>query len=1206
MNQIKNLELVGFKSFFERTHLPFQEGITAIIGPNGCGKSNIADAISWVVGAQSAKALRTGKMEEVIFSGTEKRKPTNYAEVILTLSLDTYVEAPGFPDFDHNNFTVGRRLYRSGDSEYYLDGRRCLLRDLQTLLEGTGLGPNSYAILEQGRVGQILSSKPAERRSLIEEAARITLFKSRRISAETQLERARQNLLRVQDTEQELVRQLNSLRRQAARARAYSRLRDELRAVQKLKICLEDRTLREKLAECDSRFRDAGEREKTLLADLAAAEAARDETRNACEARRKTVDQLREQLSVLTMEAQDARNKRENQDIQRQNHERRAVELDRERGTIEERGQTISREIERLMENSRIMDERIAREKLAEETEQARSEKQQENIRLTENRIDELRSFLARGAGDLADLKNQQARCQESMRRITEQTYRLGRELEIKAGENRARSMELDAARLELGRQNLRKETIAGKYAELEAEYTRRAARIEELSAELSAAEAEHSHIRHRFDSLEELERRRSNYSEGVQKFLSTRLPGEDECRAKTLADYVDADPAYESALEDYLNSPLQYIVVDSRDEAVNSVERLRRIGAGKCTFMTLQNGHCSHAPAGGRPKLALGGGDGVIGYLDDLLRMNADVRQAFERALPEYASTIMVNDLDTAFRVAEVSGGGGSYLTLSGESYSPRGTLSAVGVKKSMAGFLSLKREKRELEKKLVLLTGKIETARAELVGLKQQQAAASETLKTLTAEIRRLETDIALAGQKISHLERELAGIEQAESAAAAELEKLAEEKTGYEIKLEEAAGRIAEIETRRGVGDEELREMNARLQTLRTENAAVVKELRALSAACAVSKERKSGVEAELSRLRQEAENVRRRDGEIRAESAAAAERIRELETARGEIEERIIEYDRTLSEAAEDLEEKQESLAELHSSLGALEESLKQFHAGREEARDTRGKIEIEKTRLESDLEHLERNCADEFHIPVAELIPDISDENWGRKYEDVALDYDTLREKAENFGPVNQRALEDYQEQEQRYQFINGQRLDIEKSITDTMAIIADINQRSTEQFKEAYTAIRRNFQDVFQTLFGGGHCDINLLDENDVLESGIDITAQPPGKKLQNVLLLSGGERALTALALLIAIFRYRPSPVCILDEVDAPLDEANVGRFARMLTEMSDSTQFILITHNKSTMEVADTFFGVAMEEPGVTKVVSVDFRRCREQLAS
>ena len=1205
MNQIKKLELLGFKSFCERTHLPFQGGVTAIIGPNGCGKSNISDAISWVVGAQSAKALRTGKMEEVIFNGTEKRKPTNYAEVILTLSLDMEVEASGFPDFDRGNFTVGRRLYRSGESEYYLDGHRCRLRDLQTLLEGTGLGPNSYAILEQGRVGQILSSKPAERRSLIEEAARITLFKSRRVSAETQLERARQNLLRVQDIEQELARQLNSLRRQAARARAYSRLRDDLRAVQKLKICMQNRALREKLAECASRLHAAGEREQALLTKLADAETARAKSRNACADQEETVNQLRERLSTLKMETQSARSTRENQDIQRQNHERRVVELERERVTNIERGCTIVREAERLMESSRVLDEQIAREKLSVEAVEAGSEKQQEAIRRTEIRIDELRSFLARGAGELTNLKNQQARCQEGLRRIAELTDRLGRERAIEAVENRARTAELDVAQREWERQNLRKETAAGEYAELEAEYARSASRIERLSSDLSIAEAERSHMSHRFDSLEEIERRRSNYSEGVQKFLSTRLPGEDECRAKTLADYVDADPAYESALEDYLNSPLQYILVDNRADAVNSVERLKRIGAGKCTFMTLQNGHSAHAPSGERPRLAPGG-DGIIGYLDDLLRMNAGIREAFERALPEYASTIMVSDLDTAFRVAEISGGGGSYLTLSGESYSPRGTLSAVGEKKSMAGFLALKREKRELEKKLILLKGKVEAGRVELVELKQRQAVTEEALKMLTSEIRRLETEIALAGQKINHLERELAKIEQAYEAAATELDQLAVERTGYEIQLEEAARSIAEIETRSGAGDEELRELNTRLQALRVENAAAVKELGALSAAYAVSMERKSGIEAEVARLRRESENVRRRDDEIHAESAAAAKGINELEIARGKIEERIIEYDRMLLESSEELEENQQSFAELRTSLGTLEESMKQYQSGREEALEARGKIEIERTRLENDLEHLERNCEDEFKVTVSELIPDISDADWGRNYEDVARDYDSLREKAENFGPINQRALEDYQEMEQEYQLKNGQRLDSEKAIADMTAIIADINQRCMEQFKEAYTAIRKNFQEVFQTMFGGGHCDITLLDESDVLESGLDITAQPPGKKLQNVLLLSGGERALTALALLIAIFRYRPSPVCILDEVDAPLDDANVGRFANMLKEMSGDTQFIIITHNKNTMETADTFFGVAMEEPGVTKVVSVDFHRSRELLAS
>ena len=387
------------------------------------------------------------------------------------------------------------------------------------------------------------------------------------------------------------------------------------------------------------------------------------------------------------------------------------------------------------------------------------------------------------------------------------------------------------------------------------------------------------------------------------------------------------------------------------------------------------------------------------------------------------------------------------------------------------------------------------------------------------------------------------------------------------------------------------------------MRAEHADAVKELGDLSAACAVSKERKSGIESTIANLRQEAEDMCRRDNKNREESAAVSERIGELEIAGRGIEDRIAEYGRALAGAEAEFEEKQKLLAEMRSALASSEENLKRFSAGREDVMKTLGDITIEKTRLESDLDHLERNCMNDFDgRRVAELVPDIPEEDWARNYEDAARDYENLREKLQKFGGVNQNALEEYQEKEQEYQFKNSQRIDIEQSIANIQASIAEINQRCIEQFSEAYAAIRQNIQEVFQALFGGGHCDIRLLDENDVSESGIDITAQPPGKKLQSVSLLSGGEKALTALALLIAIFRYRPSPVCILDEVDAPLDEANVGRFARMLTEMSGNTQFIIITHNKSTMEAVDSFFGVAMEEPGVSKVVSVDFRRYKQ----
>jgi chromosome segregation protein len=1195
MNQIKKLELVGFKSFCDRTHIPFNEGVTAIVGPNGCGKSNISDAISWVVGEQSAKSLRTDKMEGVIFNGTQARKPTGFAEVALTLSLSGPLNISGVPDLNPEDFTVSRRLYRSGESEYYLDGRRCRLKDIQALFEGTGLGPNSYAILEQGRIGQILSSKPAERRSLIEEAARITLFKSRRYSAEMKLELAQQNLVRAQDIIREVVRQLNSLRRQAAKARRYSRLREELRSIQRLKVGMEEKQLNSKLTECKTRFVDARERENIILSQLESVEVSRESAWNDCHSQEESVNRVRERLSSLKVEAGNAQNMLENQEIQINNLIARSGELGREKRAIEERGQLIQHETERLRVAAGLLNEDLAKEEESLQSEQVKSEVVQEAIRETEGQIDEMRAFLLSGAGRLSDLKNLQARCQDNLSRISTRTSRLDNELQEKSQERICRATELEKAREKHQQKAARQKEVAAASENLESRAGELTARIEQTSADLSARVNEHGLMQHRYSSLEEIERRRSNYSEGVQKYLSTRIPGEDACQDKTLADYIEADPAYEAALEDYLNDPLQYILVDSRDDAVQSVERLKRIGAGKCTFMTIRNGHSSHAPVPPRPQLA---GDGVVGYLDDLLHMSADVKQAFERALPDYASTIMVSDLNTAFRIAE-SSSGSSFLTLSGESYSPRGTLSAVGERKSMAGFLALKREKRDLGKKLNTLDKKIESTKEEISQLKSEQTLVGESFKALSAEARKLDVETALSGQEIARLGSDLEKLSQIENITRSEIAQLAMEKCDLDSKMKEAATGILELEKRSGTSSEELQELNARLQSLRSESATLLKELGILLSSHAVKKERRSAMESDLRRLATESGEILTRLETNRSEADLALKRVKELELAQQEIRERIEDCSRVIQETSLELEKEQHSLSEQRASLAGFDEKLRQLHSAREEAMTARNKIEIEKTRLESDLEHLEKSCQEEFHLPILELIADVQESDWSRDYQDILQSHERLREIIENFGAINMRALEEYKELDQRYQFLNGQRLDIEKSISDTQKAISEINRRSVEQFEEAFKAIRQNFQEVFQILFGGGQCDLRLMDNEDVLESGIDIIAQPPGKRLQNVLLLSGGEKALTALALLIAIFRYRPSPLCVLDEVDAPLDDANVGRFTKLLTELSKETQFIIITHNKNTMEIAQTLYGVTMEEPGISKILGVDFRQ-------
>jgi chromosome segregation protein len=1200
MHHIKKLEIVGFKSFCDKIQVVFNEGITGIVGPNGCGKSNIADAISWVVGAQSAKSLRTDKMEGVIFNGTQARKATSMAEVVLTLSLTEKFPVPASLNIDPENVTVGRRLYRSGESEYYLDGRRCRLKDIQLLLEGTGLGPNSYALIEQGRTAQILSSKPADRRALIEEAARITLFKSRRYSAEIKLEAAQQNLLRVGDIIREVVRQLNSLRRQAAKARRYNRLREELRNVQKLKFGMEQREIVRKLTECTERFVEAQAREQSMVAELSRLEISRTSSQEDYQKHELGIEDIRDRLSTIRLESSNVQNARQNFEFQSQELTERLKDLEREYAAIGERGQIIEREQERLKLSTAGLSEEIAREQQKLDAEHSRNEMVHTAIREAEARIEELRSSLLSGAGRLADLKNLQARCEESLQRLSVSAGRLENECASKATERNVLLAQLEGARMQ-------REGIASRQHELselahkfERESAELGVRLEAVAVEMTAEQEEFSLRQNRLASLEEVERRRSNYSEGVQKYLAARVPGEEAVSAQTLADQIETDTLYETAVEDYLNDPLQYILVDGIDAAVRSVERLRRVGAGKCTFMTLRNGHVHEQPVR-KPAIS---GDGVLGYLDDMLRMKEDVRQAFERVLPEFASTVMVSDLQSAFRVAE-SHPDNNFLTLAGEAYSPRGTLSAVGERKSMAGFLALKREKRELEVKLESLRLKIQATRDEMSRVKAEQTCCSENLKSLTNESRKVEVELVVAQHQLERLEEETAKLDQAEKVARLELSQLMSEKEELETKLRDASAGIADIEERSRTGNEELRELSARLESLRSESAAMSKNLAVLISAHAVKQERRSGMETELRRLTGEMEEVGKRSMANRSEKSASEARLADLHAERQNAEVQIERLASLIEETERSLQDRQKELALQREALARLEEAVRRLHGEREAAMEARGKVEIEKTRLESDLEHLEKSCQEEFHQSLPEVVAQIDEDGWQREYREVAQYCEELRNRIENFGAINMRALEEYQELDERYQFLSKQRSDIEQSIADTQKAIAEINRRSIEQFKDAFKNIRENFMEVFQILFRGGQCDLRLLDDGDVLESGIDIIAQPPGKRLQNVLLLSGGEKTLTALALLIAIFRYRPSPFCVLDEVDAPLDDANISRFTQLLMELSKETQYILITHNKRTMEIAQTLYGVTMEEPGVSKIVGVDFRNCREAIA-
>jgi chromosome segregation protein len=526
---------------------------------------------------------------------------------------------------------------------------------------------------------------------------------------------------------------------------------------------------------------------------------------------------------------------------------------------------------------------------------------------------------------------------------------------------------------------------ISGLRDELENRASQALQRVEQTTAEMTSRQEEHSIMQHRFSSLEEVERRRSNYSEGVQKFLSTQLPGEESAANQTLADHIETDAPYETAVEDYMNDPLQYILVGGMKDAVQSVGRVKKIGAGKCTFLALRNGHIKESPKE-RPRIS---GEGVVGYLDQILRMRDDVKDAFERVLPDYASTVMVHDLDTAFRVAE-SNPGLSFLTLEGEAYSPRGMLSAVGERKSMAGFLALKREKRELKEKLSALRQKLESIRATLGNLKEDHRTLADSLSALSEESRELDIEAVVLKHHLARLEGEIQKVGQTEQVVETELGQLKSEKSEYGSKLQEVRFSIGDIEERSRSGDEEMQSLTSRLASLKTESSYLSKTLSEMTSAQAVRRERLSGMETELRRLASESEEVARRLESNEAEQAEISVSLEELERSKQEAEVEIEDLDRDLQQTEKSLEENQQTLESQRQALNELEEAIRQHHADREEAMAARSKIEIEKTRLETDLEHLEKSCIEEFQLKLEEVKDQIQEDDWKRDFEEVSI------------------------------------------------------------------------------------------------------------------------------------------------------------------------------------------------------------------------
>jgi chromosome segregation protein len=1177
--RLDSVEITGFKSFCDRQELSFTGGVTGIVGPNGCGKSNVSDAINWVLGEQSVKSLRGTSMEDVIFNGSSSRQPLQMAEVNLKVSGLNGNSPDGSPEC-----VVSRRLYRNGESEYLMNGKLCRLRDIHELFMDTGLGSKAYSIIEQGKIGQILSSKPTERRAIIEEAAGITKYKARRRQTQLKLEAAQQNLLRVNDIVNEVEKQLESLKRQAAKARRWRAAKQEMQGRERVLFGRRFLDLQERSRTLEARHAAESERERAASIALETEEAQLEVLRQALYEHEAALEAARTRLSELTIAVD--------------RHQARSGYCKQQMAETDVRTQETAREEQELVARVAPLGETLGARRgeqgrLRVELSAAEAELQAAEAAvalaaaaLATAETDQERGREAQVAllGRIATLSNSKAavsgnaeRAEADLQKLAAETGELEREREHATAVReaaRAKGQQAETRAAEL--------TGARDAAVARAEAAR--ARAEALARDVETLQSERDGLAGRLASLEEMVATHSAFDEGVRALLA-RPEGVEVIGV--VADALEADSEHERAVEAFLGDRLQAVLVPDAGQALVGIRWLQAQSAGRGAFLPLASAR-TRADCGPLREIAAEEPK-ALGLLSDFYRVSGPHAERIRASLPD---AIVVATLEDALQVATRQGPLAA-VTLEGETL--RGAMVEGG--RGVKGLLAPRREIKEVAARQEQLEARLLAMRSEAAEALSAVTSAAAEARALDDQIHATEKELVAVRHEIQAADDEASRLQRKGVVLDAERAQAEQERAAALQRLAETEQALAAAEIERADGHRMLAERGLAVASGRAAaETAQARHAEARSALAAL-RERTAATENDCRRLEGDLLELEQRIAAARARAAETAARRDELVAELAEVERRLaealIERDRVAGETAV----AEERVRESRGGIESREHGLKERRRERDVLKGALSEVEVERARTGSDLDHLARECQQGVGQSPAEAAETLAEA-------DLALDEDTLaaqvaelREKLERMGEVNVLAVEQAQEHEERHAFLTAQRQDLLDSIAELDQAIRKIDKASRERFQEAFQVINQHFGETFKQLFGGGTAGLSLLDEEDLLESGIDIMAQPPGKRLQNVLLLSGGEKALTAIALLFAIFQYKPSPFCILDEVDAPLDDANIGRFVKMLDGLKQQTQFVLITHSRKTMSIADQLYGVTMEEPGVSKLVSVRF---------
>ncbi|MBI3768990.1 MAG: chromosome segregation protein SMC [Deltaproteobacteria bacterium] len=1185
--RIRQLELVGFKSFRDRVVLRFDEGVIGIVGPNGCGKSNVVDAIRWVLGEQSAKRLRGQGMEDVVFGGNDRHAPLGMAQVSIVfecdgLPVDQYalLQESGHPIADAGpaDIMVTRRYYRSGESEYLMNGLPCRLRDITELFLGTGVGSKAYAIIEQGRVEQLVGAKPDELRLFIEEAAGTTLYRSRRQVAERKMERTQENLERVRDILREVDRQLGGLRRQAKRAEQYRALQTEIAALDLALSRRQRARLAQDLARLERERADTGMRQSEVEDALARVERQRREARSgeasaqerasaaqasAFEART-AFDECRHEVARLAarateLAAQDAATAR---DLE----EARAA------------GARASAERTSVEDSLAALAVRIAAAEEALAAREGAAAAAAAAFAAAACALEEAKVAVVDALADETRARNAQAALESRRQEDTERRGRLA--TQAAALTARQRGVEERARMAEQTVVELQKqlESVAGAKRERSEELRRLLEERASWDATLDGMKEALARVRSRRDSLRQLEDSHAGYGEGVRAVLAAS--SHDEALG-LVAEVLEIPADHERAVAAALGEYLQAVVTRDHEVARDAVQALRRAGAGRATCIPRQP----------RPP-AIGPIPTGARRLLDVIGVRPGYEDVAEALL---ANVVLAPDLDTALTLWRANGGAWTLVTPSGETIDATGAV-AGGSERAEETLLAERRELRALDQEVDVRARDLAGARVRQEELATAVVTREGGVRELDAELARItvavvasEKDVERAGQEHHDLDEQLralrAEIEMIDARLrelAAEGERLAADLSGSETQRLGLERELALIDERRCVAERHV----VTLQESLTEARIALAEERTRTSALASLIERLRQTDEEAGRRAMTLEARRTSDARVLAETREiAAARTAELGIRQAAANTRAAE----VTEATQ-------AVAGARAAAEAAERGAAGIQTELEALRARAAALQLQAAERRLAIEHLEATLGERYGAMLGDAAAAAPTDDAGGA-DDAAHEerLGRLRERLAAMGEVNVAALSEVAELKERQQFLDTQRADLERALDDLKKTIARLNRTSRARFRETFDRVDATFQEVFPKLFQGGKARLRLTEEEHLLESGVEIVVQPPGKRVGSLDLLSGGEKALTAVSLIFALFLIKPSPFCVLDEVDAPLDDANIGRFNLMVREMSARSQFILITHNKCTMEVAQTLYGITMEEPGVSKIVSV-----------